>query len=798
MGFRRALERLEYKEALRWVGSFASTRRGRLRVEGLRPLTDLDEVRIRLDEVTEARRFLEERGPWAVADTAGAARAAARLGVEGAVLSANELATIAECLGAARGALNRLRNLEEMPRLRELSGALFSDQALKDLLDRSVERGAGVRSGASGQLARIRSRLRGAHAKVVRRLEKMLKAMDSRYRVPGASVTIRDGRYAIPLRREGMRSVGGYVHDESATGGTVFVEPPPAIELMNQARALERAEVRETQRILAKLSKRVRKRLGPIQDSIDALDELDSRLARARAAQSWRGSAPEMGAGAIRIREGRHPLLAAKDGGAVVPFDLRLGEDERLVVVTGPNTGGKTVFLKAVGLISALAQSGVHPPVGKHSRLPVFDSFFVAMGDEQSVEDSLSTFSAHLLVLRDILGSAGSRSLALIDEPGSGTDPAEGEALACAVVHALDERRCRGVVTSHLGGMKRLAARDNGIVNASLEFDASRAQPTYRFRQGRPGRSYGLLIARKLGIPEAVIRRARSLRREGDLRLEELLQGLEEKERTLELLEARRAEDARRVEKESKRVADAEARLREEKRAWAQRDRAEARAHLLAARRRVEDTINELLREARAGGSLEAAAKKARRSIEGMVRELGAGKEEARGARAPEARAKPLGQGAKAGDWVVVRESGALGVIREIRSGRAVIDLDGIKLRLPLDRLARVEGPPKRERAPADSPSDPSELPAGALVGEPQTDLYLRGRRVHEAEVIVQRAIDDARVSGSPELRIVHGSGTGALRKRVAEILRADDRVLKFGPAPQREGGFGVTVATLR
>jgi len=320
-----------------------------------------------------------------------------------------------------------------LPTLLALKDVLLAVPGLETAIGRAVDPQGVVLDGASRELARIRGQLAGAHNRVVAHLEGLLEGVDERHRVPGASVSIREGRYVIPLRREGRRAVGGYVHDESSSGATLFVEPPSAIEMMNRVRGLERAEAREVLRILRDLSERCRPLAGAMADSLGALTEMDRRVALARAAGRWDGCVPEMTDGPVCIRGGRHPLLVAA-GIEPVPFDLELDQDEGVVVVTGPNTGGKTVFLKSVGLVSALAQSGVVPPTGPGTRLPVFTSFFAESGDGQSIADSLSTCSAHLGSLRTILENAESRSLVLIDEPGAGTDPREGEALARALV----------------------------------------------------------------------------------------------------------------------------------------------------------------------------------------------------------------------------------------------------------------------------------------------------------------------------------------------------------------------------
>lgn len=705
---RRALRVLEFGKVLEHAAGFASTGAGRDAVRALRPSGDPMVVRARLDEVAEAGRFLRERADWAFPRLPDPTPAVDRLAVEGAVLAPDELAKLGALLAAARHVKRSFAGPapdgrlppDAFPALGALCGRLVVDRAMEETVDRTVDAEGRVLDGASRELGRLRTRLAGAHSRVVAHLETLLEGLAEAHRVAGASVTIREGRYVIPVRREGKRAVGGYVHDESATGATVYAEPPSAIAMMNRIRELERAEARETQRILRELTERCRPLAGALAESHEALVELDRRCALARAARAWGGSVPETGAGRLRIRGGRHPLLAVA-GADPVPFDVALAPGEHVIVVTGPNAGGKTVFLKSVGLVSALAQAGVVPPVEPGTRLPVFDAVFADVGDQQSIADSLSTFSAHLRNLKETLEHAGPRSLVLVDEPGTGTDPKEGAALARALVETLDERGCTAVVTSHMGELKRLASPDKGIANASLEFDGERMAPTYRFAKGRPGRSYGLSIARGLGFPASVLDRAEAYRERAEARLDGLLASLEEKERRASeaAAEAEREREraqalgARLAEREAALAERAEALRRSERQAAAQA-RAKARRLLLDARKEVEAVIERLAARAGAEESLEASARAARKAVEDAaarqretVGEPGAGTDErARPAIQP-SEAAPLGPGAR----VAVAGSAQAGVLVAMEGDRAVVDMGGVRLRVPLDRLAAAD-----------------------------------------------------------------------------------------------------------
>lgn len=796
----RALGAIEFHRVLNHVASFAATDRGRDAVLGMTPAGEACEAKARLDAVAETRRFLIRRPAWDVPPFTDPGDALRRLALEGAALAGADLARISALLNAS-GELRRALSEEaqELSSLSALRKELFSDDGLRRELARAIGEDGRVLDAASKPLARLRSRLAGAHKRVVAHLESVLAGLAERHRVPDASVSVRDGRFVIPVRREGKRVVGGWVHDESASGATVFVEPPSAIAMTNAVRETERAERREAQRILRSLAERCRPFCQALCATLAALVEMDRRVALARAADAWNGHAPEIASRSpLTIRQGRHPLLAAA-GVRPTPFDLDLPAEGAVVVVTGPNAGGKTVFLKSVGLIATLAQSGVVPPVGPGTRLPAFRSFFADVGDQQSISDHLSTFSAHLANLRRVLEGAGSRALVLVDEPGAGTDPREGEALARAVVETLAERGCIAVVTSHLGGLKRLAAPGNRIANASLEFDAARLAPTFRFLWGRPGRSFGLAMARGLGFPAAVLDRAVQCRDETEMRLDDLLSSLERKERrAAQLAEELDAERVRvhalRGELERREAALAEA--AETRLADA---RAQARRLLLDARREVEEAIAALRARVGRGQALDAAAREARRAVErAAARTQNDGM---RGAPAP----NRAGGAPELGQWVAVAGSAARARVLAVEGGRAVVDAAGLRMTVPFEQLRPSEagpGGPNRRPPPSRAATRSSfgrRLPGDEFDGPfrpaPSPEIDLRGQRADEAEAALVKALDDASAADVRLLRVIHGKGTGALRERVAEVLGGDPRVEEFRLGQPGEGGGGVTVA---
>ena len=801
---RRALQVLEFERALEYAAGFASTTAGRKAILALRPAAEGAVVRARLGAVEEAGRFLDKRRDWTFPRLPESDAAARRLSVEGSVLSAVELAQLGVLLTAGRTFLRALyAETENLPALKELGRRVLSDQELEHAIVRSVDPEGFVLDGASGELGRLRTRLSGAHNRVVSHLESFLKGVNERHRVPEASVSIREGRYVIPVRREGKRSVGGYVHDESASGATVFIEPPSAIDMMNRVRELERAEAREIQRILRTLTGRCRTLAPALAESMGALTEMDKLVALARTAHRWDGCVPEITTGQLAIRRGQHPLLMAA-GIDAVPFDLDLDPHERVVVVTGPNAGGKTVFLKSVGLIAALAQSGVIPPVGPGTRLPVFDRFFADVGDEQSIADSLSTFSAHLRNLQEVLAHASARSLVLIDEPGAGTDPKEGEALARAVIEALAELGCVAVITSHLGGLKRLAVPGDRIVNASLRFDGERLAPTYRFTKGRPGRSYGLAIARGLGFPSEVLDRADAHRDRADARLDELLESLEAKEakvvRLLAELDAERGSAAA-LQRE---LEAREEELRRSEKDHARQARREARQLLLDARREVDDVISGLAERADSREALDEAFREARKSVEAAARALeeprrgAAGRDKGRSRGGADGERRRDSAALAPGSAVRVADLDAPGTVVAVEGVRVVVTVRGVRMKVDKARVVPVERDEGDVGSRASADGAPPRAGWGGVVPDPATELDLRGQRPDEAELALVRTLDEASVVDLREMRVIHGKGTGALRKRVCAVLEADERVEDFRAGKPAEGGYGITVVRLR
>ena len=791
---RHALDVLQFPEALAVVAGHASSALGAAAVRSLQPSDSIAFVTDELRRVDQMSAFLFRAQDWNMPPIPDARAALRRLAIEASVLEAPELRDIAIVLrGSAATRRAVLQHEEDYPLLAALAERLVKLDDGEARIRAAVDDGGEVRDNASSELSRLRREIRGARSRIVERLESYIATLPTRFQVQDASVSLRDGRYVIPVRREGRGEVGGLVHDESATGATLFVEPPVAIELMNRLRELELAEAREVLRILRELTEALRPAHASINDAFTTLIELDSLFARARYALHVQGTRPEVSSAsrALTLVHARHPLLLATSSG-VVPFDLAMepadgnGAAERTLLVSGPNTGGKTVLLKAIGLIATLVQAGVIPPVGPGTKLPLFRDVFADIGDEQSIEASLSTFSAHLKNLREIVEHADDTSLALIDEMGSGTDPAEGGALADAILRTLTRRGTLTIATTHLGQLKQIAAEEPGVVNASLQFDAVELRPTYRLLKGVPGRSYGLAIARRLGLPHDLLQAAEAALPQSERDTGQLLAELEEKDRVLSdaLADARR--EARQAAQLREEVEQREAALKRREKEAERRARQQARDLLLNAREEVETVIRELRDAALDGpGAVDEAAREARSRVEQRAR-----REAERTPR--EQAARGAGADVREGAHVEITSSGLRGVVVELRDERATVEVGGLRVQAPVAGLRVTDAPkPAKQKPLARGGWSAPEIDASH-------EVDLRGIRAEEVEARLYPALDAAIQAALPSLRIIHGKGTGALREVVTELLSADRRIRSFRPGGLGEGGTGVTVVELQ
>ena len=782
-----ALETIEFRAVLERVGAYAAGPLGAARIRERWPTDDLEWIQLELARASQVAGLFR-RGDGLLAEPIpDVNRAVARLRIAGSVLEGVELAALQRVLAAARLVHADLRRVAESAPLASALACPLPDKMIERRLELSLDPDGNLLDSASPGLAAARREVQAARQRLLRRLDALLRGLDAGAAPSDASVTMRGGRYVIPVRRDSRSRPAGIIHDESGSAGTLFIEPSDAIELGNALREAQVQEEREALRVLRELTDLLRPELPLVRAAVELCVAVDDLVARARYAVASDGEAPAVAAApsALKIVHGRHPLLLAGPA-PVIPFDLELAETERTLLISGPNTGGKTVLLKAVGLAAALAASGIIPPVGPGSLLPVFRRFYADIGDRQSIAASLSTFSAHVRLLRRILEEADAGTLVLLDEIGSGTDPAEGAALAGASLISLTKRDTLSLATTHLGSLKDLASHTPGIVNASLQFDAVTLTPTYRFLKGVPGRSYGLAIARRLGVKPEILADAEARVPDAERSLDALLAAVEERERELRITQGTLAEQAVDLESLSARLAlqnesqtAREAELKRREKEAERQGRQQARSYLLEARQRVEEALG-----AARGAADEAAAREARRLVEEGIRMEGEALEKAETAVRTEKSERE--DEPTVGDRVRL-PSGGTGKVLEVRSDQRLVVGVGA-MRMVLD-AADLEVLAEGASSSPPSPSSPSSPPSPSPL-----EVDLRGMTGDEAEMATLAAVDAAVLSEHPYLRIIHGMGTGVVRERVQRVVSKDRRVSAYAFAPRNQGGTGVTI----
>lgn len=787
----RSLGVLEYPAIIQRLAAATSFAPGRELALALRPTADAAVVGQRLAETGEAQALLSRGGHDLLAGVRDV-REAVRRAELGGLLSGQELLDVAATAAAMGRARRRLlADPDAWPHLARRALQLGTFAELEEAIGACIGPDGQVLDDASPELARLRARIRALHQRIRERLEAILRSTALRPALQEALVTVRNGRQVVPVKQEHKAMIPGIVHDTSASGATVFVEPMAVVELNNELQETRSLEEREVERVLRHLSGQVAGEAGPLLTGLAALAELDLALAKARLADAMKAVRPRMNEeGWIRIVGGRHPLLTGK----VVPIDVWLGREARVLVITGPNTGGKTVTLKTIGLFCLMAQAGLFVPAEPGTELAVFSGIYADIGDEQSIQQSLSTFSSHMSNIVRILQVMDARSLVLLDELGAGTDPTEGAALAMAILDHILAAGARAVATTHYSELKAFVHNRPGMQNASVEFDVETLAPTYRLIMGLPGRSNALEIAARLGLPAPVLAQARARLTHDEVRVDDLIRNLEETRRAAaaELAEARRLrEENQRLREE---LVAARAELEARRQAVLEKAREEARRLLHAARREAEAVLAELRRLQRQG-DLEA-ARKARRRLDQLRDQLDSSTPSGAVQGAPLRQEQVV-----AGLAVLVPSLQQVGIVTEPpgADGQVAVQVGGMRVRVPWHELRRAPA-----AAPAEKPAErprPAPRPGVGLMAEKRThlspELHVRGMTVEEALEAVDKYLDDAVLAGLSRVRIVHGKGTGTLRRAIHEHLRADRRVKAWRLADPAAGGHGVTEAEL-
>ncbi len=776
------------------LASLAVGRLGRARIAGLRPLAGEAAIRRALRQVAEyqdALRF-DDRIPFdAVADLSAALD---EIAPEGAYLDPEALIAIRDALATMR--LVRayfLQRKEKYPTLAADAEGLPALQPLEDRLRRLVGDDGQIQEQASPELRRIRQRLARRQAELREAMQRALRNAIGQGHATEEQPTMRGGRMVIPVRVEAKRKVDGFVHDVSATGQTVYVEPAACLDMNNDVRALEAEERREIIRLLREATAAIRQERPAIRAGLDAVAGLDVVQAKARLAIAMRAETPQLNTdGVVAIKDGRNPVLALRfgqegDARDVVPLNLTLGQDFVTLLITGPNAGGKTVALKTVGLFALMIAYGMPLSAHPSSQFALFSHLFADIGDGQSIEEDLSTFSSHVANLHDMLHQAAPSSLLLIDEAGTGTDPAEGGALAQAVLEAFTRRGARTIATTHHGSLKAFAHETPGVENGSMQFDQETLSPTYIFQSGIPGSSYAFAIAERTGLEAGVLARARELVGAEKTSLEELINTLERRAAALEqqLRDAEAA--AAQARTDQARYQALYETLQEQTSGIKAKALDEAEALLQQANAQVERTIREI-RESQAARE---ATREARTELETLKSTLQQEKQQVQKRakkRAPNASPAPAAPLA-VGDRVVLDGGGATAELIELDGKEAVIQAGSMHMRVKTSRLTKVGGPKRQQVTVRHLSDDPLQM--SAVRARQRIDL--RGRRVDEALAETARFVDEAIAANLNRVEILHGKGTGALRGAIHDYLGQVPDVSRFEDAGWDEGGPGVT-----
>ncbi|MDE2571722.1 MAG: endonuclease MutS2 [bacterium] len=750
------------------------------RARALQPITDIGAIRAAQAATAEMRALLQEAsfGFGGIPDCEPIAeRAALR-----AALTGEELRAVYEALAAAAAAVRAVHEVEApalhamvrphrpLPELlREISGAVGERG---EVLDR-----------ATPALARTRNAIAHAQEEIRERTASVLRQQRYAKMIGESIVTVREGRYVVPIKAEFAGEFPGVVHDTSSSGATLFIEPLTTLEANNRLRALRIEEQREVERILRELSARVGEQRAAVSADLEVLAQLDLAAAMARLADRQRAVAPQIVDEAwVEIVAGRHPLLR----GTPVPQSIRLDQEQRVIVISGPNMGGKTVTLKMVGLFLAMAYCGMHVPAQEGTAIGWFDGLYSDIGDEQSIAENLSTFSAHVVAMREILAHAGARSLVIVDEIGGGTEPNAGAALAIAMLEVLLARDTRAVVTTHATELKVWAHATAHARNASVRFDPRTHAPTYHLDVGSPGQSLAFPLARALGIDPALVDRAEALLAEGEREYDRAVASLAEDRAVLQSEIDRLREEREAAAREEQRLTQARERLEEERR----RLRTEGGERL---GRAVREFNEELARRAERAAPRPRSTSGQRnllaRTLEEMHRELGIG---------PEAESPGGDDGAlRPGDRVHVRDLGQSGTVEADYGDRILVQIGTMKTVVAREGLRleqRAPAPAQRQRVRHEG-RGPA---ASALAAQARLELDVRGMRVSEAEPLVEKWIDEGALAGAKGLRLIHGKGTGMLGRGLQAYLKEHAQVASFRYGNADEGGTGVTVVELR
>ena len=791
----KALKTLEYNKIIDKLTEFAGSALAKEMCRNLQPSTDLYEIQALQKETSDALSRIYQKGAVSfrgVRDIRGSIK---RLEI-GAIIGINELLSICSLLDVCSKVKAYSRN-DRDPDFEDSLEAMF--QALQPLtpvsseIRRCIASEEELNDDASPALFKIRRSMRQINDKVHAQLQTMVNGSARTY-LQDAVVTMRNGRYCIPVKAEHRGQIPGMIHDQSSTGSTLFVEPMAVIKLNNDLRELELKEEKEIEMILATLSARCGEETEALRDDLDLLTKLDFIFARAQLSRSMNGTQPDFNEeGRILIKKGRHPLLDKKK---VVPIDIQLGKDFELLIITGPNTGGKTVSLKTVGLFTLMGQAGLHIPAFDHSELSVFHEVFADIGDEQSIEQSLSTFSAHMTNTVSILKEADDRSLVLFDELGAGTDPTEGAALAIAILSNLHRRGSRVMATTHYSELKVFALSTPGVENGCCEFDVETLRPTYRLLIGVPGKSNAFAISQKLGLSQDIIEEAKTHLTKQDEDFEDLLADLEQKRVTIEQERDQINSYKEEIRELKQRLESKQEKLDLSRDKILREANEQARNILQEAKDYADTTIRNFQKYGKAAGvsakDMEKERGKLREKMSTVDKKLSAKNA------APKKSHKQLtAKDLHIGDSIKVLSLNLKGTVSTLpdAKGNLFVQMGILRSQVNIRDLEKLDDTVITGGNFSKTGSGKIKMSKSASVS---TEINLLGKTVDEAIMELDKYLDDAYIAHLPSVRIVHGKGTGALRKGVHNYLRPQKHVKSYRLGEFGEGYAGVTIVEFK
>ncbi|SFP72038.1 endonuclease MutS2 [Salibacterium halotolerans] len=780
---RRVLEYDKMKEQLK---NHAASTLGRKKVDALKPFSELEKAEEALRRTEEGAKVLRLRGQAPLGGITDIHAHLKRAEI-GGTLNAGELLETADTIYGGRRIKKFIETMVEedieLPLLAGLAAPIAPLSDLEREIKQSIDDHGEVLDGATPALRSIRQKIRGLEADIRSKLEQMIRSSAQQKKLSDAIVTIRNDRYVVPVKQEYRSSFGGIVHDQSSSGATLFIEPQSVVTMNNQLNEARVQERQEIERILKELSERVQGAAGQLLENLDYLAELDFLFTKAHYANELKASRPHLNdSRRLRFKEAKHPLL---DGDEVVPIDVELGTTFSSLVITGPNTGGKTVTLKTVGLLTLMAQSGLYLPVEEESEAAVFSNVYADIGDEQSIEQSLSTFSSHMTNIVDILDHVDEKSLVLFDEIGAGTDPTEGAALAVSILDYVYASGARLVATTHFSELKGYAYNREGVMNASVEFDVETLSPTYRLLIGIPGRSNAFAISRRLGLGENIIEAAESEVHADTRQVENMITSLEEKKQTAE----EELEEARKTRQEAEQLhQELQQNLQEmdhKKQDVISSAENKAQKELEKAREQADEIIQDLRQLQKEGHQVkEHELIDARKRMDQAAPDLNKRQQQIKKQADKQRTFEP-------GDEVKVLSFNQQGQVLEKKDEKEYqVQLGIMKVNVKADDMEKIKQEPVRQ------PSRPVTKVSADNSVKPELDL--RGVRYEDAMQKVEKYLDEAVLAGYPQVHIIHGKGTGALRRGVKELLKKHPSVAEARDGGMNEGGIGNTVARLK